>query len=312
MHKLILNLSNPQADHEYFNRWLKENYNVESISYYENKVTITFSVQQSAQNENDISEFYGSLTSEDLNPDHAYEIYYDVNSHILEKDVTDIEYKKELKNGSGYTSVHTIHQEGEFSGMLEKTEYYRGYVDDNNRGDLVLVVEEVYTIDNSDDLIPFSARPALTQTKTWRHVNMYTKLPEVTGKGVKVITKVYNTRRKQHKEGIKRRDNIEEQLIDNIGLAGILSGAFTGSNQLEQQSDVFNKLTNLQKTYNDSFSAWKNSGRGSLYSDIENDSQFSWLDLTVPDNQTTQELIPWIIGLTLKDYIVKKLKGEIK
>lgn len=141
---------------------------------------------------------------------------------------------------------------------------------------------------------------------------MYTKLPEVTGKGVKVITKVYNTRRKQHKEGIKRRDNIEEQLIDNIGLAGILSGAFTGSNQLEQQSDVFNKLTNLQKTYNDSFSAWKNSGRGSLYSDIENDSQFSWLDLTVPDNQTTQELIPWIIGLTLKDYIVKKLKGEIK
>ena len=112
----------------------------------------------------------------------------------------------------------------------------------------MLTVEEVYTMDNSDPSLPHTAKPALERTKTWKHTKKSDGLPETDNAKTKVRNKKYNTRRKRHKEGNRRRENVMEQLIDNVGLGGVLSGAFAS------EDDAFDKLASIQKfTYH---SAW--------------------------------------------------------
>jgi len=231
-----------------------------------------------------------------------YEI--DKDSAISHLDHLYVNYKTGLKDGIGYTPVFIKHEEGINAGLIDKTEYYRGYVDENNKGTLILSVKEEYVIDDSEPTLPNSAKPAISRLKTWVHVkNGETILDEI---NIKSKPKLYNTREKRHREGERRRSNIMEQYIDHIGLAGILSGAFSG------EQDAFNKLTAIQTLHSASFNSWKNSGRDPLYTDLENDTTTTWFDTIVPDNGTTQAMIPWIIGMTLRDYTIDKLKGNIK
>jgi len=164
-----------------------------------------------------------------------------------------------------YTPVFYIHDQGVFAGLLEKTEYYRGFVDENNKGTLVLVVEESYTIDNSEPSLAHTAKPVLDRNKTWKHVKKSDgTLEKDSEKGNKTKPKKYDTRRKRHSEGIRRRENVIEQLIDNVGLAGLLSGAFA------DVSEAHSELTHLQELHASSFTGWRSSGRVSLsrcYSD---------------------------------------------
>lgn len=46
--------------------------------------------------------------------------------------------------------------------------------------------------------------------------------------------------------------------------------------------------------------------------DIANDVDNTWLTTIIPDNGTTQAMCGWMIGMSLKDYIVEKLKGNIQ
>lgn len=235
-----------------------------------------------------------------------YEIQDDIDDSIKDKDFRNINYKTELKSGISYTPVFIIHDQGEFAGLINKTEYYRNFVDENNKGTLVLVVEEVYTIDNSDVTIPNTARPTTERTKTWKHVVKSSGTPQSDVNKQKTKSKKYDTRRKRHKEGNRRRENIIEQLIDNIGLAGLLSGTFADVNE------AHDSLTALQELHAASFSGWLNSGRGSLVDVIQNDATTTWLDSTVLDNASTQAMCSWMIGLTFRAYIQDKLKGNIK
>lgn len=223
---------------------------------------------------------------------------------VLHKEFQNINYKIELKNGESLTPVFIIHFDGANAGLLDKTQYYKDYVDDNNKGTLVLEVHEVYTIDESEPTLPHSAKPALDRVKTWKHVKKSDGL--VDEENVKTKPKQYNTRAKRHKEGNRRRGNIMEQLIDHTGLAGVLSGAFSS------EEDAFDKLTAMQTLHSAAFTSWENSGRGPIYDDITNDSTTSWLDTVVPDNGTTQAMCPWMIGLSFRTYLVGKLKGELK
>ena len=86
------------------------------------------------------------------------------------KDFRAVNYKAELKSGIAYTPVYVIHADGVNSGLIDKTEYYRGYVDAQNPGTKVLVVEESYVIDETDPTAENSANPAVSRTKTWKHV----------------------------------------------------------------------------------------------------------------------------------------------
>jgi len=240
-------------------------------------------------------------THDGVSPYGEYKIMLDVNSYST--DFMSLNYKIGLKSGVSYTPIFYIHYDGELSGFIDKTEYYKDYVDDNNIGELILVVEENYTIDNSDTLLPYTARPALERTKTWKWMKDDGTLDEI---NIKDRTKYYNTRRKRKIESERRRDNVIEQLIDHVGLGGVLSGAFTDAD------DAYNNLTALQELHSAAFTGWRSSGRGSLVDVIENDLTTTWLDTIIPDNATTQSMIPWMIGLDFRQYIQDKLKGNIK
>jgi len=234
-----------------------------------------------------------------------YEIIDDTDAHTKEKDFRSINYKTELKSGVTYTPVFIIHTSGVNAGLIEKTEYYRGFVDINNKGALVLVVEESYTIDNTNPALDHTAKPVNERTKTWKHVRKSDSQIETDPDKIKTKNKKYDTRRKRHIEGNRRRENVVEQLIDNVGLAGVLSGTFTDSD------DAHDSLTALQELHSAAFSGWLNSGRGSLVSVIQNDATTTWLDDVVANNANTQAMCPWMIDLSFRSYIQDKLKGNV-
>ena len=45
---------------------------------------------------------------------------------------------------------------------------------------------------------------------------------------------------------------------------------------------------------------------------ILNDNDTTWLASTVADTPYTQAMCPWMIGLTFKNYISEKLKGNVR
>lgn len=221
---------------------------------------------------------------------------------LVDKDFRSINYKTELKSGVHYNPVFTFHTSGSHSGLLEKTEYYKDFVDANNKGTLILVVEESYTLEDAPQLYN-SVTAVLSRTKTWKYATKPNgDLDEV---NVKTKTKLYDTRKKRHDETIRRRDNILEQLIDNVGLAGVLSGTFANITEAHES------LTDIQLNHAAAMDAWMSSGHGTIYDDIANDTNLTWLEETVANNPYTQAMVPWMIGLTYKYYIVEKIKGEI-
>lgn len=241
------------------------------------------------------------LTQQEQDSFNIHKIVYDVNSDI--KDFRYINYKIDLRSGISYTPVFHIHSSGTYSGLLEKTEYYKDYVDNNNKGELILSVEEDYIVDDSDLTKPYTARAVLSRSKTWKWTMCDGTLDEV---NIKSKNKIYDTRRKQKIEAERRRNNVIEQLIDHVGLAGILSGAFSDIDE------AYDSLTELQELHAKSFVGWISSGRGSLIDVIQTDSTTTWLDTTIPDTPQTQAMCPWMIGLTFRSYIQDKLKGNIK
>lgn len=230
----------------------------------------------------------------------TYEIQRDACGGIEKKAPLFINYKTELP--LAYTPVFIFHEEGEEVGLLDKTEYYRDYGGPEQR--LILEVREVYVLDDTDPTLPYTAWPALSRVKTWVHVNQGTG--ELDEDNTKARAKLYNTFQKSHTEGCKRRANVQDQLTTNVATAGILSEVFA------DQDESYNSLVDLQTLHAAAFSSWMNSGRGPLYDDILNDLTTTWLSETVADNEQTRAVCPWMIGETFRDYIIKKLKGEIR
>lgn len=285
---------------------------IKSFNHSTNNIDLEFSEDLSAS---EIVEVDSLIVSHIPVEAVEYEIELDVEGHISEKDIRTINYKTELNTFVSYTPEYTIHNEGSFSGLLDETCYYRGYVDESNKGVMVLCVKENYTIDSSDATLNNSGKPATERTKTWKYAKVGGGLDE---KKTKVKTKKYNTRRKRHVEGIKRRDNILEQLVDNVGMSALLSGIFTS------EGEAHEKLTALLQLHSSAFEGWKSSGRGTLYDDVLNDLTTDWLS-SVISNATNQpepfrtviapiEYTPvaHMMDMTMRSYIVEKLKGNIK
>lgn len=232
---------------------------------------------------------------------YPYRIEEDASDGALLKDITAIDYKTELKDNVAYTPDFEIKTSGIDAGCLSKTTYYKDFVDNQNMGTKVLEVVESYSIDDSNPSEHNTAKDCLYRDKTWKHYKTDGSLDE---DRTKTKRKHYNTRRKKHIEGIRRRENVLEQLIDNVALAGILSGHFT------DEADAFDKLVALQESHEIALSSWKNSGLGSIFNDIDADAT-AWLDATVADTPSTQAMCSWMIGMKFKDYMIDKLKGNI-
>lgn len=232
----------------------------------------------------------------------CHRICDDVDPVIAEKPIYNINYKTELESGISYTPVYTIGDIGTQSGLLEKTDYYRDFVNNDNMGVLILTVEEEYTFITESN-VEYTRIPVSSRTKYWKY---YMDDGTIDTTMIKSKVKKYDTRTKRHIEGVKRRTNVIEQLIDNVGLAGVLSGVFTGA------TDAHTKLTDLEELHANAFTAWSSSGLGSLTESILNDTDTTWLSSTVADTPYTQAMCPWMIGMTFKDYISEKLKGNVR
>lgn len=219
--------------------------------------------------------------------------------HLKGQCPKEIEYKKHLDDYQTMNSVMSFTDDG----FLLSAEYYHDYVDSQNKGNLVIKVDEVYTTDPDQSGLDPCAREPISRDKSWTYYNLDGTVYKVWHK-----SKLYDTRDKKAKEGLRRRSNIISILVQNTALAGILSGVWP------TEDDAKTALTNLLATYSSSFTVYKETGRGEVFSDVENDATpaHAWMNTVVVDTPQTQAMCPWMIGMSLRDYIVEKLKGNIK
>jgi hypothetical protein len=235
-----------------------------------------------------------------LSPGHAL-INDLVNPGINTNDHRDINYKTQLKDG---ISLHPVHYFSD-DGLIEKTELYLNYLDEQNKGILILVVDEVYTLNQNQIDLPKTAREVIARTKV-RKWNIDEQDADAFNVDTKTTIKKYDTRRKKSDEGYRRRKNVIDRLTENVGLAGILSAAFTDEN------DANTRLIELLAIYSQQYNIYKEVGSPDMHNAIDVDAVTTWLDTVVIDNAYTQSMCPWMIGMTFREYIKDKLNGDIK
>lgn len=228
----------------------------------------------------------------------GYKIYDLVNDELFEKNIHDINYQTELKSGIKLHTIQTFTNDG----LLDKTEFYNNYVDMNNKGDLILVVDESYIMIDNEDHLNLSARKVVERIKTRKWVKYDGSIDDV---NVKITNKKYDTFAKRNSEGRRRRNNIVNYIYINIITAGVYSGIFTDVENGESE------LIDLMSDNNNDYNSYIASGKGHLIDAINTHSN-AWLDSIVADNPYTQSLCSWMIGMTLRSYMIEKLKGNIQ
>lgn len=228
-----------------------------------------------------------------------YAIFNLIHDYIKQKCVHDINYITELKSKIKLHPVQVLTD----SGLLQKTEWYYGYINPLNKGILILIVEEEYVTQPEDDGLNPTARTVISRVKTRKWAK---KNGDIDSSNKKVTPKNYDTSRKRNKEGKRRRENIIDVLAEHTAMGGILSGIFVDEN------DANDKLTLIMEEFSSAITTYIKTGRGTLFSLMTNDINHAWLDSLVIDSPQTQAMTPFMIGLDLRSYITNKLKGIIK
>lgn len=240
-----------------------------------------------------------TIKDEDLKSDidqnvttNKYLILLFVDSSVKQKSLKNINYKKELSSGE---CLHPVHNIG-LDGLIQDTTYYADYVDAQNLGTEVLKVVEEYVVDENEP-IP-SAKSVLSRVKYWDY-----KKTDGTYDRLNYKPKTYDTLNKRAKEGIARRENIINRVKKSIGYCLVFTGNASGDSEAEDLMGL------LLKEHSAGFATYKEGGKGPLFSDLEADVTFSWLDAVVPDIAQTQAMIPECVGKDLRTIAVDKLKG---
>jgi len=228
-----------------------------------------------------------------------YKIYNLVNKTLFDKDFRDINYRTELKSGIKLNGVYQYSDDG----FVIHTDLYNNYISPADMGELIVCVSESYTTDPNDISLKPTARRVISKIKTRSWIDLEGNTDSV---NTKITNKLYDTFQKQNAEGKRRRENVVNIMSRNVAIGGIFSGAFSSEN------DANEKLISLMEQYSGGFGSYNKTGQGSLFEDILNDVSNTWLSVTVADTPQTQALVPFMIGLTLRNYIVDKLKGIIK
>jgi hypothetical protein len=219
-------------------------------------------------------------------------------SELRGREPKEIEYKKQLLDGE------SLYQSLSFTddGFLSTAKYYANYQDIQNLGDLTIETQETYVTNPSQSGLFPSQREPVSRNKIWTYYNLDGTVYKTYSK-----PKVYDTRPKKAAEGEQRRTNIVNILVDNVGLAGVLSGVFS------TPEDANVKLTSLLQSHSVALgNNYIKTGRGTIYDDIASDSTHAWLDMTVADNVGTNIYCAWMIGKTFREYVTLKLQGNIK
>lgn len=215
-------------------------------------------------------------------------------------DFRDINYKTELVTG---IKLHPVFTFG-ITGLLEQTIYYKDYIDDNDKGEEVLKAEITWVIDN-DETIP-SAKSIISRETKRSWMNKEGNYSSKT----KISPKKYDTKDKKNDAGSRMRLNLRRDAEYKIGTALFFADISTNGGNTLNPTDV---MTNFLEHYTKAFYTWHITGKGTLYDDIQNDSEtfHNWLNWIIPDTPETQALIPDSIGMTIRAYSVDKFKGLI-
>lgn len=213
-------------------------------------------------------------------------------------DHRDINFKRHLKNNKYLQAIRKF----SIDGLIGDVEYYDGYVDDNDKGDLTVKVEHVWDVDTVEPIPAARNIKERTSKKfTWYNRNGGANSSfKIKGK------KKYITDKEINDEGIRRRNNIMGIAQTNIGAILVLNGSAT------DQADAEDKMIDLFKEYNSSFSTYIKSGKGPIYGDLENDTTFTWLDNDV--GATAAGYLGLDSSWNTKkvwEYSVDKLKGLV-
>ena len=223
-------------------------------------------------------------------------IYLYVDVHIKDKNHKSINYKNELDNGYAFHPVETFIA----NGLINDVTYYAGYVDINNKGTEVLKVSHTWEVDELEP-VP-SARSVKNRTKTWEWKNNGGQYN--TEKKVKY--KIYDTQNKKNKEGERRRNNLLNHTQQSVVTILLLTG------QAADESTAVDMLIGLFDEYEKSFATYIKTGKGSIYTSLANDNDFSWMQTIIGSTASTY------LGLDvsystkdIKEYSIDKLKGLI-
>ena len=239
------------------------------------------------------------LVSEDPSDVDTYPRIWDLClAELRGREPKEIEYKKQLLDGE------SLYQSLSFTddGFLSTAKYYANYQDIQNLGDLTIETQETYVTNPSQSGLFPSQREPVSRNKIWTYYNLDGTVYKTYSK-----PKLYDTRPKKAAEGEQRRTNIVNILVDNVGLAGVLSGVFS------TPEDANVKLTSLLESHSVALdNNYIKTGRGTIYDDIASDSTHTWLDSTVADNVGTNIYCAWMIGKTFREYVSLKLQGNIK
>lgn len=215
---------------------------------------------------------------------------------VTGKDHRSINYVTELKDG---VRLHKKYDIDEVTGFLKATDYYKDF-DGNTHSNKILRVEETYEVDSEEPII--NAKKATSRTKVRKYTLQDTG--EIDQTETKTTTKFYTEKGQTRNEGQRRRHNVQLILEDRIGLVLLLTGVAPDT------TDVYSKLVKFIQDHNAAFTAWIESGRGDIFLNVENDVKHFWLTQTIPDLPQTQALLPNSIGVSLRTFIVERLKGN--
>ena len=244
-----------------------------------------------------------------------------ITNYAKKKDLISINYKTDLKSGVRLDPIHYFTNDG----LLKKTIY-------NYDSKPVLVVYEEYQYNSDDEAnttMPISKRGIHGRTKTWRYYFEDGTLDETNKEGTyKEKSKIYKTDREGLVVGGKRRKNIQIILSGRAGLLLVIMGVYTNV------KDVKDQMRNVSAKYSSSFQEFEKYGTENIFTDIENDNEFSWFNTYIPTDVDMTNLVTAgqmsatqqgmlkgafqhyeltnIQGLTVRQYFLEKLKGNIK
>lgn len=244
-----------------------------------------------------------------------------VTNYAKTKDLISINYKTDLKSGVRLDPVHHFTNDG----LLDNTVYL---FEDKP----VLNVSEIYSYSKTDmenKDMPLSKKGIYSRTKIWRYYLEDGTLDESNDEGTyKEKKKLYKTDIESLTIGSRRRHNIQIILSQRAGALLVILGVF------QESKEVQDAMRNISATYSANFQEYEKYGTELIFDDILNDTTYSWLDTYVPTdidlnnmviaghiNEQTKAIIQGtfntydltnIQGMTIRNYFVEKLKGNMK
>ncbi len=221
-----------------------------------------------------------------------------VTKELSNRSHIDINYITELDDNIKLTPIRTFLT----TGLLDTVIFYKDYVDSNNKGVEVLRVDHTWVLD--DDVVePLkSAKKVISRSKKRRWKNkdgLYNKKEKNT-------VKLYVETGDIGKEGRRRRQNLIDSIQYGTAVILLTNGVYSTSSEVELQ------LIDSMDLYNKDINVYLKSGKGDLYTSIQNDITFGWFDQTIgisPRDSLSLD-VGWENN-TIRDFIIEKLKGEI-